>query len=53
LVCYSYKDNARCANRIYLRDGSWKYWQSEAVACGCPVTPEAELGMENLTEITE
>ncbi len=42
LICFSYKDNAQCANRIYLRDGSWKYWKNEALACGCPVTTAEE-----------
>ena len=42
LVCFSHKDNAQCANRIYLRDGSWKYWRNEALACGCPITTESE-----------
>lgn len=53
LVCYSYKENAKCAYKIHLRDNSWNYWQKEAVACGCPVTPGAETGMDNLTEIKE
>lgn len=51
LVCYSYKDNAKCAERIYLRDGSWKYWQNDALACGCPIT--AEENKDNLSQITE
>lgn len=51
LVCYSYKDNAKCANRIFLRDGSWKYWQNDALACGCPITAESE--QENLSEVKE
>lgn len=42
LVCYAQKDNADCANRIYLRDGGWKYWQSDAAACGCSVTEGQE-----------
>lgn len=41
-ICFSWRDNGICANRIYTRDGSWKYWKEDAVACGCPVESEEE-----------
>ena len=53
LVCYSYIENAKCAYRIHLRDASWNYWLKDAVACGCPVTPGSDKGIENLTETKE
>jgi len=34
-----------------LRDGSWKNWANEAVACGCPVTSES--GIQNLLQMKE